>query len=155
MESSLRGPLIVLEIAALGAILALVEDTFVRVAMGLVVGALLARSALPVAAAQQGPPTGLPERRQDHLFRHWLTALVKKAREFHIICQGIKTGQVNLSMGQLKVQQIQSELEKLLNQMTDTSKPDQLKRTQHRRPHGSHGGTFEADMTGYGEKRVD
>ena len=81
--------------------------------------------------------------------------MVKKAREFHIICEGIKTGQVNLSMGQLKVQQIESELEKLLNQMTDTSKPDQLKRTQHRRPHGSHGGTFEADMTGYGEKRVD
>ncbi len=155
MESSLRGPLIVLEIAALGAILALVEDTFVRVAMGLVVGALLARNALPVAAAQQGPPTGLPERRQDHLFRHWLTAMVKKAREFHIICEGIKTGQVNLSMGQLKVQQIESELEKLLNQMTDTSKPDQLKRTQHRRPHGSHRGGFEADMTGYGEKRVD
>ncbi len=58
MYDSLRAPLIVLELIALGAILALIDDPVTRVALGLIVGLLLAYSALnsgkPVEV-EQGP----------------------------------------------------------------------------------------------------
>lgn len=163
LDSSLRGPLVLVEVVALGAILAMVENTVVRVLLGLTVALLLARAAIAEPGPPNGPPTGLPERRQDHLFRHWLNTLIKKAREFHTVCQGVKDEKVNLAVGQLKIQQIEQELQKLLTQMADTVKPTQIKRTQARRPQSGPsvtypkrpadaGGTYDTHVEDYGDK---
>ncbi len=165
MNSSLRGPLVLVGIVTLGAILAMVENTVVRVLLGLTVALFLARAAIagPEPGNGNKPPVGLPERRQDHLFRHWLNTLIKKAREFHTVCEGVKEEKVNLAVGQLKIQQIEQELLKLLSQMTDTVKPSQVKRTQSRRtPSGPSvtypkrpqdaGGTYDTHVEDYGDK---
>lgn len=130
MNESMRGPLIVVEIVALGAILAFVDDTVVRVALGLLVGLLLARGALLTGKTQEedGPPAGLDDRRQDHLFRHWINVLLKKVREFHTVCQGVATGGVNMAVGQLRIHEIEKEIQELLTQVTESAKPNEIKR---------------------------
>jgi hypothetical protein len=145
MEESMRGPLVVAEVVALGAILAFVEDTVIRVALGLLVGLLLARSALVSGRAESGerPPSGLDDRRQDHLFRHWINVLLKKVREFHTVCQGVATGGVNMAVGQLRIHEIEKEIQELLSQVTDAAKPNDLKRRGKRT--GAGGGRKPAD----------
>jgi len=130
MGDNMRGPLIVFEVVALGLILALVENTLLRVALGLLVGLLLARAALTSGAAPgvQGPPAGLQDRRQDHLFRHWVNILLKKIREFHTVCQGVAGGGVNLAVGQLRIHEIEREINDLMNQVTESAKPAEVKR---------------------------
>jgi hypothetical protein len=130
MENSMRGPLIVLEIVALGVILAFVDDTPLRVALGLLVGLLLARSALRTEKAPLavGPPEGLHDRRQDHLFRHWINILLKKIREFHTVCQGVASGGVNIAVGQLRIHEIEREIGELMKQVTESAKPAEVKR---------------------------
>ncbi|NIR46578.1 MAG: hypothetical protein GWN99_19210 [Gemmatimonadetes bacterium] len=131
----MRGPLIVVEIVALGAILAFVEDTLVRIALGLVVGVLLARAALVGGRAEEleGPPSGLDDRRQDHLFRHWVNVLLKKVREFHTVCQGVATGGVNMAVGQLRIHEIEKEIQELLSQVTESAKPEDMKKRGRRK----------------------
>lgn len=131
----MRGPLIVVEIVALGAILAFVEDAVVRVALGLVVGVLLARAALISGRSEEaeGPPSGLDDRRQDHLFRHWVNVLLKKVREFHTVCQGVATGGVNMAVGQLRIHEIEKEIQELLSQVTDSAKPEDIKKRGRRK----------------------
>jgi hypothetical protein len=130
MDDSLRGPLIVLEVVALGVVLALVDDTLVRVVIGLVIALLLARSALTAGRepSAEGPPSGLDERRQDHLFRHWVNVLLKKIREFHTVCQGVSSGGVNLAVGQLRIHEIEKEISELMGQVTESAKPSDMKR---------------------------
>lgn len=145
MEDSLRGPLIVLEVAALGVILAIVEPTFTRVALGLLIGLLLARNAFVGGASRrQSSGRGSEERRQDHLFRHWVNVLLKKIREFHTVCQGISDGGVNVAVGQLRLQEIEKELQDLIGQVTESAKPPQVRRRstaapRSERPPGSYG----------------
>ncbi len=112
MDDTFRGPLIVLEVVALGFVLALVDDTLARVALGLLIALLLARGALMGGreAGVEGPPAGLSDRRQDHLFRHWVNILLKKIREFHTVCHGISSGGVNLAVGQLRIHEIEKEI---------------------------------------------
>lgn len=150
VEEGLRGPLIVAEVAALGAILALVEDTVARVALGLMVGLLLARSALtPIARGKaEGPPEGLDDRRHDHLFRHWVNTLIKKIREFHAVCQGMRERSVNVSVAQLRVREIEKDLHSLMDQVADSAKPEPLRQAARRR--GAPGG-FGKKTESYGE----
>ncbi len=137
MDNSLRGPLVVIEVVALGAILALVQDTVPRVALGLLIGLLLARNALTPARGRlvEGAPEGLDERRHDHLFRHWVNVLLKKVREFHTVCQGVAEGGVNLAVGQLRINEIEREIRELMNQVTESAKPTEIKKG--RAPGGS------------------
>jgi hypothetical protein len=130
MDDSMRGPLIVVEVVALGLILALVENTLLRVTLGLLVGLLLARGALTTGAAPAGerPPEGLHDRRHDHLFRHWVNILLKKIREFHTVCQGVAGGGVNIAVGQLRIHEIEREISELMNQVTESAKPAEVKR---------------------------
>jgi hypothetical protein len=111
-------------------ILALVDDTLTRVALGLVVALLLARSALTgdKAIADDRPPLGLDERRQDHLFRHWMNVLLKKVREFHTVCQGVASGGVNLAVGQLRIHEIEKEIRDLMAQVTESAKPSKMRK---------------------------
>jgi hypothetical protein len=136
MLNSLRAPLIVAEVIALGVILAIVEDTLPRVVLGLVIALLLARSALVNEMPDLGerPPTGLDERRHDHLYRHWVNVLLKKVREFHMVCQGVATGGVNMAVGQLRIQEIEREIQDLMSQVTESAKPTELKRRGRRPP---------------------
>ena len=138
MDDSLRGPLIVLEVVALGIVLALVDDTLVRVVIGLVIALLLARSALTAGrdTGAEGPPVGLDERRQDHLFRHWVNVLLKKVREFHTVCQGVSSGGVNLAVGQLRISEIEKEISELMGQVTESAKPQDAKRGRQGRKTG-------------------
>lgn len=132
MDDSLRGPLVVIEVVALGAILALVDDTVPRVALGLLIALLLARNALTPTRGPlvEGAPEGLDERRHDHLFRHWVNVLLKKVREFHAVCQGVASGGVNLAVGQLRINEIEREIRDLLNQVTESAKPSEIKKAQ-------------------------
>lgn len=153
MDDSLRGPLIVLEVAALGVILALVEDTPLRVGLGLLVGLLLARTALvSLKRKETGPPAGTYERRQDHLFRHWVNVLLKKIREFHTICQSIQEEKANVTIAQMKLREIEGDLQNLLNQVTDTAKPTELRRQARR--HGTRAAPTRKDEV-YGEAPRD
>jgi hypothetical protein len=54
MDDGFRGPLIVLEVLALAVILAFVDDTRVRVALGLLIALLLARGALTAGREPTG-----------------------------------------------------------------------------------------------------
>ncbi len=130
MDDSLRGPLVVIEVVALGAILALVDDTVPRVALGLLIGLLLARNALTPARGRlvEGAPEGLDERRHDHLFRHWVNVLLKKVREFHTVCQGVASGGVNVAVGQLRINEIEREIRELMNQVTESAKPAEVRK---------------------------
>ena len=129
MEGPYRGPLVVLEVAALGVILALVDDALVRVALGLMIALLLARSALAGGGeVGERPPSGLDDRRQDHLFRHWVNVLLKKVREFHVVCQGVASGGVNMAVGQLRIHEIEREINDLMNQVTESAKPSEMRK---------------------------
>lgn len=130
MDSSLRVPLIVLELAALAAILALVEQPVPRVALGLLVGLLLARGSLVAgrASGADGAPPGFGDRRHDHLFRHWVNVLLKKVREFHTVCQGVANGGVNMAVGQLRINEIEKEISELIAQVTESAIPVDLKK---------------------------
>lgn len=146
----MRGPLIVLEVVALGVVLAVVEDPLPRVALGLLIGLLLARNAL-VAGKEgeaEGPPPGLDDRRQDHLFRHWVNVMLKKVREFHTVCQGVATGGVNMAVGQLRIHDIEKEIQELLTQVTESAKPDEIKKRGRR----SKGGTPPKGPEVFGER---
>jgi hypothetical protein len=135
MDSSLRAPLVVLELAALAAILALVDDPAPRVALGLLVGLLLARNALfsGKSAEDEGAPTGFDDRRHDHLFRHWVNVLLKKVREFHTVCQGVASGGVNMAVGQLRINEIEKEISELIAQVTDSAMPPAVKKDRRSR----------------------
>lgn len=140
MDESMRGPFVVAaEVVALGLILVFVEDTVVRVALGLLIGLLLARSALLAGRTEEveGPPPGLDDRRQDHLFRHWINVLLKKVREFHTVCQGVATGGVNMAVGQLRIHEIEKEIQELLSQVTNSAKPNEMKKGGRRPGTGS------------------
>ena len=133
MEESLRGPLVLLEVVLLGVVTALVEDDILRVGLALLIALLLARAALGTARGgeEQRPPI-VDERRQDHLYRHWVNALLKKVREFHTVCQGIGSGGVNLSVGQLRLQELEKEIQNLMTQVTESAKPARIKRGRFR-----------------------
>ncbi len=135
MDGSSRAPLVVLELAALAAILALVDDTIPRVALGLLVGLLLARNALssekPIDDA--GGSSGFDDRRHDHLFRHWVNVLLKKIREFHAVCQGVASGGVNMAVGQLRINEIEKEISELIAQVTDSAMPPDVKKERRSR----------------------
>ena len=135
MDSSLRAPLIVLELAALAAILAIVDEPAPRVALGLLVGLLLARNALfsGKSADEAGSPTGFDDRRHDHLFRHWVNVLLKKVREFHTVCQSVASGGVNMAVGQLRINEIEKEISDLIAQVTDSAMPPDVKKDRRSR----------------------
>ena len=135
MDSSLRAPLVVLELAALAAILALVDEPVPRVALGLLIGLLLARNALfsGKSADEAGTPTSFDDRRHDHLFRHWVNVLLKKVREFHTVCQGVASGGVNMAVGQLRINEIEKEISELIAQVTDSAMPPSVKKDRRSR----------------------
>ncbi len=131
MDTNRRLPLIIVEVAVLVLILAVVEETLPRVLLGLMVGLLLARSALmPEITTAAAAPEGLDERRHDHLFRHWVDVLLKKIREFHTVCQGVQHGGVNVAVGQLRLREIEKEIVDLMDQVTDSAKPSDVKRVE-------------------------
>jgi hypothetical protein len=134
MDDTMRGPFIVFEVIALGVILWFVDDPVPRVALGLLVGLLMARTALTAGrdSELEGPPTGLDDRRTDHLFRHWVNVLLKKVREFHTVCQGVASGGVNMAVGQLRIHEIEREIQELMLQVTDAAKPTPMKRRSRR-----------------------
>jgi hypothetical protein len=127
---SLRAPLIVLELIALGAILALIDDPVTRVALGLIIGLLLAYSALntgqPVEA-EQGPE-GYDDRRHDHLFRHWVNVLLKTIPEYHSVCEGMEGDGVTAAVGHLRMKEVEKQIQDLLNQITESAKPTTAKK---------------------------
>ena len=135
MDSGLRAPIVVLELAALAAILAIVDEPAPRVALGLLVGLLLARNALfsGKSADDAGTPTGFDDRRHDHLFRHWVNVLLKKVREFHTVCQGVASGGVNMAVGQLRINEIEKEISDLIAQVTDSAMPPDVKKDRRSR----------------------
>ncbi len=102
MYDSLRAPLIVLELIALGAILALIDD-------------------------EQGPE-GYDDRRQDHLFRHWVNVLLKKIREYHTVCEGMEGDGVTAAVGHLRMKEVEKQIQDLLNQVTESAKPTTAKK---------------------------
>ncbi len=131
MDSSLRAPLVVLELAALAAILALVDEPVPRVALGLLIGLLLARNAL--FSGKSAEEAGFDDRRHDHLFRHWVNVLLKKVREFHTVCQGVASGGVNMAVGQLRINEIEKEISDLIAQVTDSAMPPDVKKDRRSR----------------------
>lgn len=135
MDESLRVPLVVAKIIALAAILAFVDDPVPRVALGLVVGLLLAWNSLSPRKAgdTSRAPAGYDDRRQDHLFRHWVNILLKKIREFHTVCQGVSDGGVNVAVGQLRISEIEKEIRELLSQVTDSAMPGDMRKERRAR----------------------
>lgn len=135
METGQRLPLVIAELVFLGVVLAAIPDTVARVALGLLLATLLARTAwTPTGPHRQGPPEGLPERRSDHLFRHWVNVLVRKIREFHAVCEAVRTGRVNASVGETRIQTIEREVAELLSEVTDLAKPTRIRQRRKRRP---------------------
>jgi hypothetical protein len=146
MEESLRGPLVVLEVVLLGVVTALVEDDVLRVGLALLIALLLARAALGTARAGDGERGSPDERREDHLYRHWVNALLKKVREFHTVCKGIGSGGVNLSVGELRLRELEKEIQNLMTQVTESAKPARIKRGRFRA-----GAKTEKRQDAYGE----
>jgi hypothetical protein len=126
-EETLRGPLVVLELAALVMILGLVEDVPLRVGLGLLVGLLLARAALMNRETARRGSAAPGDRRSDHLYRHWINAMLKKVRELHMVCQGVRSGGVNVAVGELRIAELEKEIRDLLNQVTESAKPREMK----------------------------
>lgn len=128
MESGHRFLLLTFEIVALGLVLAMVPEPGARTVMGVLLAVLIARTVwTPASAGVQGPPEGLPERRGDHLFRHWLNVLIKKIREFHAVCQAVREERVNPGVGQVRIREIERELQELISEVTDLAKPQRLR----------------------------
>lgn len=131
MDDYFQPPVVVAEVMLLGLILALVDHTLLRVSLGLIVAILLARTAL---ARHEGIPAGEPgdlyERRRDHLFRHSVDSLLKKLREFHAVCQSVSAGNVKVAAGELRIDQIEGEIQALVGRVTDTARPDATKKAR-------------------------
>lgn len=136
MDDSLSAPLVVAEVMVLGVILAFVDHTLLRVSLGLIVAILLARAAL---AREEGfgaeLPGGLQERRHDHVFRYWVDILLKKIREFHSVCDRVSKGGVNAAVGELRIHQIEAEIQGLVHRVTDAARPEAIGK-----PHGGEAG---------------
>lgn len=145
-EETFRGPLVVLELAALVMILGLVEDVPLRVGLGLLVGLFLARAALMNRATGRGASAAPVDRRSDHLYRHWINVMLKKVRELHTVCQGVRSGGVNVAVGQLRITELEKEVLDLLNQVTESAKPEEMKRPRPtprwRARHRAHPGVY-------------
>lgn len=125
MDDSFRAPLVVAEVMVLALILAFVDHNLLRVSLGLVVAILLARAALAREESfAPALPGGPHERRRDHVFRHWVSALLKKIRELHAVCDSVSGGGVNVAAGELRIHQLEAEIESLVQRVTDTARPD-------------------------------
>lgn len=133
METGRRLPLLIVELLALGLTLALIPDAGARVVLGLLLGILISRTAWSGAGRAEGPPEGLPDRRADHLFRHWLNVLIKKIREFHAVCQAIREERVNPAVGEMRIREIETQLRDLVAEVTELAKPPRLRRRRSRR----------------------
>jgi hypothetical protein len=57
-----------------------------------------------------------------------VNVLLKKIREFHTVCQGVSSGGVNLAVGQLRIHEIEKEINELMSQVTESAKPSQMRR---------------------------
>ena len=130
MSDSLRAPLVVIELIALAVILAVVSDPVPRIAFGLVVGLLLAYGALKPARPyeEEGAPEGYDDRRHDHLYRHWVNVLLKKIREFHTVAEGVNSGGMNSAIGQMRLTDVERDIQDLLSQVTESAKPTSMKK---------------------------
>jgi hypothetical protein len=130
MSDSLRAPLVVIELITLAVILAVVSDPIPRVAFGLVVGLLLAYSALKPARPydEEGAPEGYDDRRHDHLYRHWVNVLLKKIREFHTVAEGVNSGGMNSAIGQMRLSDVERDIQDLLSQVTESAKPTNMRK---------------------------
>ncbi len=130
MSDSLRAPLVVIELITLAVILAVVSDPVPRVAFGLVVGLLLAYSALKPARSEgeEGAPQGYDDRRHDHLYRHWVNVLLKKIREFHTVAEGVNSGGMNSAIGQMRLSDVERDIQDLLSQVTESARPTSMKK---------------------------
>jgi hypothetical protein len=130
MSDSLRAPLVVIELIALAVILAVVSEPVPRVAFGLVVGLLLAYSALKPARldGEEGAPQGYDDRRHDHLYRHWVNVLLKKIRELHTVAEGVNSGGMNSAIGQMRLSDVERDIQDLLSQVTESAKPTKMKK---------------------------
>jgi hypothetical protein len=120
----------VIELIALAVILAVVSDPVPRVAFGLVVGLLLAYSALRPARPhdEEGAPEGYDDRRHDHLYRHWVNVLLKKIREFHTVAEGVNSGGMNSAIGQMRLTDVERDIQDLLSQVTESARPANMKK---------------------------
>jgi hypothetical protein len=134
METGHRFLLIAAELIALGVILVAIPGAGARLALGLIVAAVLVRTAWIPGGATKGPPEGLPDRRGDHLFRHWLDVLIKKVREFHTVCEAVREERVNSAVGEMRVREIETELRELMAEITDLAKPPRMRRGSKPRP---------------------
>ena len=132
MSDSLRAPLVVVELIALAVILAVVSDPIPRVAFGLVVGLLLAYSALKPGRTydEERAPQGYDDLRHDHLFRHWVNVLLKKIREFHTVAEGVNSGGMNAAIGQMRLTEVERDMQDLLSQVTESVKPTSMKKSR-------------------------
>lgn len=151
MNESLRGPLVVVELAALVTILAIVDDVLLRISLGLLVGLLLARAALTRPAGDLPRPAAhVPsDRRSDFLYRHWIDLLLKRMRKLHSVCQSVRSGAVSAAVGRLRIAEQEKEIQELLKQVTESAKPPEIQR---RRPRLGKNG--ERQPSAYG-KSVD
>lgn len=128
--------LVIAEVVALAFILAVVEHMPTRVGLGLAVGLLLAFHAWPPRLKKlgKGPPKGLPQAREDHPFRYRVEILLKKLREFHAACRAVREGRVTLAIAERRIEQIETETQELLEQVTDSTWPPELRKKEGGRP---------------------
>lgn len=129
MSDSLRAPLVVMELVALAVVLAVVSDPIPRIALGLIIGLLLAYAALKPTRPleEEGAPEGYADRRHDHLFRHWVNVLLKKIREYHTVSESLRAGGMNSAIGRMRLREVEREIQALLSQVTETAMPTRAK----------------------------
>lgn len=114
---------ILFEVGLLTLVVALVDQTLLRVGLAFVPGMLLAQRALGlVGGAGSDPWAGANERRKDHTMRRYVEELLQRVREFYTTCHLMRSGQIQVEAALERTTKIEQELNRLLAELTSTAK---------------------------------
>lgn len=113
---------ILFEVGLLTLVVALVDQTLLRVGLAFVPGMLLAQRALGSVEASSDPWAGANERRKDHTMRRYVEELLQRVREFYTTCHLMRSGQIHLEAALERTARIEQELNRLLAKLTRTAR---------------------------------
>lgn len=113
---------VLFQVALLALVVALVDDTLVRVGLAVVPGMLLAQRAL--AAAGRHGATGWtgPERRKDAVVRDYVTELLQHLRDFYTTCHLMRSSQMPVEAAMERAVHIEQELNRILGELVVTAR---------------------------------
>lgn len=113
---------IVFELALLAAIVALVDDTLLRVGLAVLPGMLLAQQATRGSSTGADAWSGNQDRRTDQEAREHVNRLLQRLREFHTTCHLMRSNQISADAAIERAAAIEQDLNRILADLTQAAR---------------------------------